>query len=119
MVRAIRQAVAENHELPVYAVLLLKTGSIPKTSSGKIQRHACRTGFLDGSLEVVGSSILEDSYFTGSEARLKREALQATAPEDRQTLLESELQKQLARLLKVRSRELDLQPHFAALTGRG
>lgn len=109
VVRAIRQAVAENHELQVYAVSLLKTGSIPKTSSGKIQRHACRTGFLDGSLEVVGSSILEDSYFTGSEARLKREALQATAPEDRQTLLESELQNQLARLLKVRSRELDLQ----------
>ena len=55
VVGAIRQAVAEYHELEVYAVLLLKTGSILKTSSGKIQRHGCRAGFLDGSLEVVGS----------------------------------------------------------------
>ncbi|MDZ7963742.1 MAG: fatty acyl-AMP ligase [Nostoc sp. DedSLP03] len=48
------QAVTHQHELQVYAVVLLKTGSIPKTSSGKIQRHACRTGFLKGSLNVVG-----------------------------------------------------------------
>lgn len=50
----IRQAVAQQHELKVYRVLLLKTATIPKTSSGKIQRHACRNGFLAGSLDVVG-----------------------------------------------------------------
>jgi thioester reductase-like protein len=54
IVIAIRQAVAQQHELEVYAVLLLKTGSIPKTSSGKIQRSNCRTGFLDGSLATLG-----------------------------------------------------------------
>jgi acyl-CoA synthetase (AMP-forming)/AMP-acid ligase II/acyl carrier protein len=53
VVRTIRQAVAEQHALEFYAILLLKTGSIPKTSSGKIQRHACRTGFLNNSLDVV------------------------------------------------------------------
>ncbi len=52
-VLAIRQAVSEQHGLQVYAVLLLKTGTIPKTSSGKIQRHACRNGFLNGTLDVV------------------------------------------------------------------
>lgn len=52
VVRAIRRAVAEEHEVHVYRVVLLKPGSIPKTSSGKIQRHACRAGFLDGALEV-------------------------------------------------------------------
>ena len=57
VVRAIRKAVSEQHELQVYAVLLLKTGSIPKTSSGKIQHHACRSGFLDKSLNVVGDWI--------------------------------------------------------------
>ncbi|HEY0603182.1 MAG TPA: beta-ketoacyl synthase N-terminal-like domain-containing protein [Herpetosiphonaceae bacterium] len=51
---AIRSAVTEEHEVDVYAVVLLKTGSIPKTSSGKIQRHACRVGFLQGTLSVVG-----------------------------------------------------------------
>lgn len=49
----IRQAVAAQHALNVYATVLVKTGSIPKTSSGKIQRHACRAGFLTGSLNVV------------------------------------------------------------------
>ncbi len=53
VVRAIRQAVSEEHELQVYAVLLLKPASIPKTSSGKIQRHACRAKFLEGTLDVV------------------------------------------------------------------
>ncbi len=47
------QAVAAEHALQVYAAVLVKTGSIPKTSSGKIQRHACRAGFLAGSLTVV------------------------------------------------------------------
>jgi len=51
--QAVRQAVAEEHDLPLEAIVLVRAGSIPKTSSGKIQRHACRQGFLEGSLEVV------------------------------------------------------------------
>src|SRR4051812_47847830 len=39
---AIRMAIADQHALRVYAVVLIKHGSIPKTSSGKIQRHVCR-----------------------------------------------------------------------------
>lgn len=49
----IREMVAQEHDLQVYTILLLKTGSIPKTSSGKIQRYACRNRFLTGSLDVV------------------------------------------------------------------
>lgn len=49
----IRQAVAEKHDVQVSAVLLLRAGSIPKTSSGKIRRHACRIGFLNHTLDVV------------------------------------------------------------------
>jgi acyl-CoA synthetase (AMP-forming)/AMP-acid ligase II/acyl carrier protein len=51
---AIRQAVAAEHEVEVDAIVLLKQGRILKTSSGKIQRHACRAAFLDGSLESAG-----------------------------------------------------------------
>ncbi len=51
--RAIRRAVAELHDVQVHSVVLLKTGQIPKTSSGKIQRHACRAAFLAGSLEPL------------------------------------------------------------------
>lgn len=53
LIQSIRRAVSQNHDLQVYSTLLLKPGTIPKTSSGKIQRHACRAGFLAGTLEVV------------------------------------------------------------------
>ena len=49
----IRRTVAEEHELQLFAAVLIKPGSLPKTSSGKIQRHACRVAFLNGTLECV------------------------------------------------------------------
>nr|AQA28568.1 acyl-CoA synthase [Nostoc sp. UIC 10110] len=49
----IRQAVTNEHSLQIFALVLIKPASIPKTSSGKIKRHACRLGFLNGSLDVV------------------------------------------------------------------
>ena len=51
---AIRQAVAEKHDLQVFAIVLVKPMSIPKTSSGKIQRRATKTAFLESELDVVG-----------------------------------------------------------------
>jgi thioesterase domain-containing protein/acyl carrier protein len=53
VIAAIRKAVAKELELPVYGVVLLKRGAIPKTSSGKIQRQACRTAFLNGNLDGI------------------------------------------------------------------
>ncbi len=50
---AIRTAVTENHEIQAHAVVLLEPLRIPTTSSGKIQRSACREQFLDGQLEPV------------------------------------------------------------------
>ncbi|XXY46356.1 AMP-binding protein [Sorangium sp. So ce269] len=51
--QAIRNAVIEQHEVPVHAVALLAARSIPKTSSGKIQRRACRLSFLQGELDEI------------------------------------------------------------------
>jgi len=53
IIAAIRKAIAERHDLPVHSVVLLRTASIPKTSSGKIQRQSCRRDFLAGTLNVV------------------------------------------------------------------
>ncbi|MDF5736305.1 MULTISPECIES: fatty acyl-AMP ligase [unclassified Nostoc] len=49
----VRQAVIAQHGLDIFATVLIKTGSIPKTSSGKIRRQACRSAFLAGSLDVM------------------------------------------------------------------
>ncbi len=53
IVTAICQSVGEIHEVEVHAIALLKTGSIPKTSSGKIQRRGCSKKFLEGDLNIV------------------------------------------------------------------
>lgn len=46
----IRAAIAVRHGVTVRDVLLTPAGAIPRTSSGKIGRRACRTGYLDGNL---------------------------------------------------------------------
>ncbi|SIO25198.1 amino acid adenylation domain-containing protein [Singulisphaera sp. GP187] len=56
---AIRRAVAEQHELDVQAICLIKAMSLPKTSSGKVQRQASRALYLAGTLDVVGSQVKE------------------------------------------------------------
>ncbi|TWT87432.1 Long-chain-fatty-acid--AMP ligase FadD26 [Pseudobythopirellula maris] len=55
LIDAVRRQVAELHELTPHAVVLLGPHTIPKTSSGKIQRHACRAAYLAGELQVVAS----------------------------------------------------------------
>ena len=54
VVRAVRKAVAEEHDVRVHTVVLLRPGRIPKTTSGKVQRGACRAQFLNGTLEKLG-----------------------------------------------------------------
>ena len=54
LVELIRQTLAEEFEVQPYAILLVKAGSVPKTSSGKIQRGACRTRFETGSFDDIG-----------------------------------------------------------------
>lgn len=51
--QAIRRAVTEEHELPPDAIYLVRNSSVPKTSSGKIQRHACLHAVRDGDLKII------------------------------------------------------------------
>ncbi|MDE5079022.1 MAG: hypothetical protein O4751_12395 [Trichodesmium sp. St2_bin6] len=52
LIKSIQRSVSINHDLQIYQILLLKPGAIPKTSSGKVQRYACREGFLAGTLQI-------------------------------------------------------------------
>lgn len=111
--KAIRQAVATEHELQIYAVLLLRPGSIPKTSSGKIQRYRCRIGFIEQSLHMVGLSLIDDERGntdeTMREEQVTREALLIASVPERQGLLERFLQHQLARMVGVQPSQIDMQ----------
>jgi acyl carrier protein len=58
---AIRDAVAERHELQVYAVVLIGAGTLSKTTSGKVQRRACKQLFVEDRLHVRARSVLGTS----------------------------------------------------------
>jgi acyl-CoA synthetase (AMP-forming)/AMP-acid ligase II len=49
--RAARRAVSADHDIDLHQLYLVRPGTIPKTTSGKIQRQASRAGFLAGSLQ--------------------------------------------------------------------
>jgi hypothetical protein len=100
VIAAIRQEITEEHQVQVYAVILIKAGSIPKTSSGKIQRRATRAAFLADTLEVAGSSILNSTHVE-EEIRLTREALIAIASEEQASTLTAYLQEVVAQVLGV------------------
>jgi acyl-CoA synthetase (AMP-forming)/AMP-acid ligase II len=49
----IRQALSERHGLAVSTIALVRAAAIPRTTSGKIQRHACRALLLEGALAIL------------------------------------------------------------------
>ncbi|HYG61062.1 MAG TPA: amino acid adenylation domain-containing protein, partial [Thermoanaerobaculia bacterium] len=79
---AVRRVVAEELEAQIHEVVLIRTGTLPRTSSGKVQRHACRAGYLAGDLEVVGRD---------AAAAVDGEDLQEGALPDREAFLRAEL----------------------------
>ncbi|MDF5729098.1 MAG: phosphopantetheine-binding protein, partial [Rhizonema sp. PD38] len=114
--------------LQVYAVVLLKTASLPKTSSGKIQRYACREGFLNGSLDVVGDwtanlqqiDLLElqqqvEALWEEVHSSEKSESnLEPFKPAFREEAIVTWLVSHLALSLKIPRDEIDIQEPFAA-----
>ncbi len=56
LLKQVRAAVAEEHDIFLSELVLLKTGTISKTSSGKIQRQACRAGYLNDTLDLWSNS---------------------------------------------------------------
>ncbi len=52
-IRHVRRAVALEHELDVHSVVLIRQASLPRTTSGKVQRHLCREKYLNDELKIV------------------------------------------------------------------
>jgi acyl-CoA synthetase (AMP-forming)/AMP-acid ligase II/acyl carrier protein len=102
--RAIRQAVAQEHEIQIYAVILIKAGTILKTSSGKIQRRACKAEFLADNLQVVNQSILDSG-----------EDLDTTSLAPNKSSLTSYLQELIAKALKIPVQKLPPQQPLTTL----
>jgi len=113
IVETIRGAVSEEHEIQAYGVILGRPGSVPKTSSGKVQRSACREAFLSGALSVIETSLINtsgDSQSVVHQAAVSREEILALDSEhERRLRLEQSLQAAAARMLDLAPADLSLQ----------
>lgn len=110
LLATLRRVVAEEYEVQVQAVVLLGPGQIPKTSSGKIQRRACREQFLAGGLEPLAESLLSTpaGEETAPVGELSREALLAiTGAEERTAALVEHLRRWVARRVGLQPAEID------------
>jgi amino acid adenylation domain-containing protein len=102
LVPLVRARVAEEHDLSVHAVVLVKPGSIRKTSSGKVRRQACRADFLADRLDVLVQSVAKTTPSDDPRCgAIRRFVPDSAAPERRleQTILY--LQEHVGRVLGI------------------
>ncbi|MCI0394193.1 MAG: AMP-binding protein, partial [Chloroflexi bacterium] len=117
---AVRQALAEQHEIQLYALTLIKPLSIPKTSSGKIKRHACKLCFLDGTLEIIGQWRLDEPKEAAPQPAQTGETLEKliiggqSKIQNQKSKIESWLVEQLATRVNLSPAGIDIRQPFAA-----
>ena len=110
VVENVRQAVSKQHELQVYAVLLLKTASIPKTSSGKIQRRTCKVAFLEDNLNIVGKWM--QSNLESKEVRKSSDEFHVQNLSQSKEVIQSWLISYLSQLLIIEPHKINVQMPF-------
>ncbi|MBW8874482.1 MAG: non-ribosomal peptide synthase/polyketide synthase [Acidobacteria bacterium] len=111
---AVRRAVAAEFEVQVFDLVLVRTATIPKTTSGKIQRRACREAYLAATLTLVGRStaaaLPPEAAAPGWQPGPR--ALRALDPGERRPFVEELLRNALADVAHVDRRGIaaDLSP---------
>jgi FkbH-like protein len=96
--RSVRDAISQNHGVRVHTVLLVDPAAIPRTSSGKVQRHMCRAQFLADALP----SLLKDTVAAevgGDESYLP--ILDLIPDEGEPVLIESVVRQEIASAMKL------------------
>ncbi len=113
----VRKAVAREHGLQVYGVYLLKPGRLPKTSSGKIQRGACKRAFENDSMEFISKSLhVQDFRDRFDKISITRAELKDLTDSERKGRIIDYLRASAAVLLHVDVHEV---PAEQALTSLG
>jgi amino acid adenylation domain-containing protein len=115
IVAAMRQVVAQQHELQVYAIALIRQGRLPKTTSGKIQRHECKNQFLNGQLALIGQSTLEPTDTFTNTSVFDRDTLLMSTTEEQLTVVKAYLLAETARFLGVAPAYINQEQSFWSL----
>ena len=71
LIAGLRQVIADAHGIQLHGVALVSPGSMPKTTSGKLQRFLCRDGWLTGTLTSL-AVWSQDVCGTTTDARASR-----------------------------------------------
>ena len=125
VIGAIRQSVAREHGIQAYAVVLLKTAGLPKTTSGKVKRRLCREHYIQGSLDSVAECVgysqavaAERPLHTGKELKASGVEPNDLATEDaseRMHATQSSIAKMVAVLLKISFSKVDVNDPLNAM----
>lgn len=104
----VREVVAEHHGLEVHALVLVRQGAIPRTSSGKVQR-ACAGQFVHGALDEVARWVRAIDASVASQSRpAEADAIARDADS-----VSAWLTQRVAQLLSVEPHEIDVHRNLA------
>ena len=116
VLEAIQRAVVEQHELQVYAIVLIKPLSMPKTSSGKVKRRECRMRFLAKTLDVLAEFALKQGAGRAATGTQHRATPQVSPQASSRTVgaIEDWLVAQLSERLQINAIDVNVTQPFAS-----
>ncbi|WP_396956156.1 amino acid adenylation domain-containing protein [Nitrosomonas sp.] len=115
ILNAMRQVLGESSDAPIGILVLVPPGTVPKTSSGKIQRQACKQIYLEQRMPILMQSgehavvsTLTNVAYEETAVESLRDTLQQSTQTQRVILLTSFLRTHLARYLHIPETDLDI-----------
>ncbi|MGD9488078.1 MAG: beta-ketoacyl synthase N-terminal-like domain-containing protein [Calditrichaceae bacterium] len=112
---AIRLIVNETFDIQTHSIALIKPRTIPKTSSGKIQRHACKNEYENGILKLVTKSVETESPEDIDVIRDLEHVSGDSLQKNENTLrIEEWITARLAEALEISAPEIDPQKPFSS-----
>ena len=113
LVDAVRQAVSRDHQLACHAVVVGTRGTVRKTTSGKVQRSACRDAFVSGEYAAAARTVRiavfdpATGILDAPAATLQQLQDDALPSNERRRLITDYLRASIARLLAVPTDDVD------------
>ena len=111
---AIRLAVTKEHDLQAHEIVLLQPASLPKTSSGKIQRQKCKAQYLAGELSLIGGWAGGSANVAARDFPKMSSPVTAASPRLAVKAIQEWLVQELSKRLGVPASEISIHEPFAS-----